>query len=167
MPWDIQKNNYPSNYNRSLFIYFFQFDFGCTSYIYVAMVFGYWIVYSHLNCQFVRAFLIIKTKIQKRTFFKVFLYWSFKKVSIIWTPDSGSDPHSKCGSGYDKSSTKLALQIRIHKMDKFSTVTTIFQFYCLLKMVLVAYCVILFCFQSNRRTKIDLGIFLIYVFLCL
>jgi hypothetical protein len=32
MPWDIQKNNYPSNCNRSLFIYFFQFDFGCTSY---------------------------------------------------------------------------------------------------------------------------------------
>ncbi len=32
MPWDIQKNKYPSNCNRSLFIYFFQFDFGCTSY---------------------------------------------------------------------------------------------------------------------------------------
>jgi hypothetical protein len=29
---DIQKNNYPSNCNRSLFIYFFQFDFGCTTY---------------------------------------------------------------------------------------------------------------------------------------
>jgi hypothetical protein len=25
------KNNYPSNSNRSLFIYFFQFDLGCTS----------------------------------------------------------------------------------------------------------------------------------------
>ncbi len=33
MPWDIQKNNYPSNCNRSLFIYFFQLDFGCTTYI--------------------------------------------------------------------------------------------------------------------------------------
>ncbi len=27
------KNNYPSNCNRSFFIYFFQFDFGCTTYI--------------------------------------------------------------------------------------------------------------------------------------
>ncbi len=27
------KNNYPSNCNCSLFIYFFQFDFGCTTYI--------------------------------------------------------------------------------------------------------------------------------------
>ncbi len=33
MPWDIQKNNYPSNSNRSRFIYFFQFDLGCTLYI--------------------------------------------------------------------------------------------------------------------------------------
>ncbi len=33
MPWDIQKNNYASNSNRSLFIYFFQFDLGCTSYL--------------------------------------------------------------------------------------------------------------------------------------
>jgi hypothetical protein len=32
MPSDIQKNNNPSNCNRSLFIYFFQFDFGCTTY---------------------------------------------------------------------------------------------------------------------------------------
>ncbi len=27
------KNNYPSNCNHSLFIYFFQFDLGCTSYL--------------------------------------------------------------------------------------------------------------------------------------
>ncbi len=33
MPSDIQKNNYPSNCNRSLFIYSFQFDFGCTTYV--------------------------------------------------------------------------------------------------------------------------------------
>ncbi len=28
----LKKNIYPSNCNRSRFIYFFQFDFGCTSY---------------------------------------------------------------------------------------------------------------------------------------
>ncbi len=33
MPWDIQKNNDPSNCNRSHFIYFFQLDFGCTTYV--------------------------------------------------------------------------------------------------------------------------------------
>jgi hypothetical protein len=33
MPWDIQKNNYPSNCNRSHLIYFFQCDLGCTSYL--------------------------------------------------------------------------------------------------------------------------------------
>jgi hypothetical protein len=43
--------------------------------------------------------------------------------------------------------------------SRFSTVTTVFQFCYLLKMVLVANCVILFCIQSNRRTKIDPGIF--------
>jgi hypothetical protein len=30
------KNYYPSNCNRSLFIYFFQFDLGCTAYYYCA-----------------------------------------------------------------------------------------------------------------------------------
>ncbi len=33
MPWDIQKNNYPSKCNHSLFIHFFQFDFGYTTYL--------------------------------------------------------------------------------------------------------------------------------------
>jgi hypothetical protein len=28
-----ENNNYPSNCNRSLFVHFFQFDFGCTTYV--------------------------------------------------------------------------------------------------------------------------------------
>ncbi len=32
MPWDIQENNYPPKCNRFLFLHFFQFDFGCTTY---------------------------------------------------------------------------------------------------------------------------------------
>ncbi len=86
----------------------------------------------------------------------------FQKVSVIRTPDSGSKIRTPDANPDTTNPAPYFIPCRSGSVKLIRIAQYLpYQFYCLLKKILVANSnwVILFCIQANRRTKIDPGIF--------